>query len=566
MQALLQQLTPYQQQQVRQQCDAYRLTLVGKNVAADRMEQATFVFFRTMVEKLHEISRKGIPATKAGQPPPPPPSAQRPSAHPLAMQRGPQLVDKSEGLLGRLLSGQQPPVGLQDWVNRIFTSVNQTDWSSKGKAAQCVSDAIQQQIRSGELWRQNWVAFPLPPVRDLLSYTPGSFDPSRRVISIEPRQEVIDLERPSKARRTERPAVVARDDFIAFSPAAAIRADQGKAKAKGQRHSGLDAEEMAKRNERAQKYRQHLVEPSVSSPEIGGSVNVQFEFGADEEDLFEKTEQYAVIGTCKTLEKRYLRLTAAPDPALVRPEPVLAQWLAKLEKLWAKREKEWKYIEDQMRAIRQDLTVQNLRGPFTTRVYELNARWALESGDLGQFNQCQTQLKQLHATSSDLNTKAEFLAYRLLYYFFQNLRVDEQIFLNQLISTQELRTHLFIRFAMAVRSAATTNNFSKYFSLAKQARTGNSERVASNTKFLLQAFDARQNVSALIVLSRAVATPIAVTWLQELLDFESPQACSAFLAEHGAVMKSETHLDPKASFPVFSSSPLLMSSKLKLMG
>ena len=39
------------------------------------------------------------------------------------------------------------------------------------------------------------------------------------------------------------------------------------------------------------------------------------------------TVDYTVVGTCQELEKKYLRLTSAPDPRTVRPEPVLRKTL-----------------------------------------------------------------------------------------------------------------------------------------------------------------------------------------------------------------------------------------------
>jgi hypothetical protein len=40
------------------------------------------------------------------------------------------------------------------------------------------------------------------------------------------------------------------------------------------------------------------------------------------------------VGTCAALEKRYLRLTSAPDPASVRPDAVLRAAYAQLYSTW----------------------------------------------------------------------------------------------------------------------------------------------------------------------------------------------------------------------------------------
>ena len=601
IQSMLTSLVPFQQEQVRAQVAAYQSTLVSQRIPNEKIEKAVFEYWKTMVSYLysHSQGRGNLVAQAAPQRPSvvsqvsgnlrvfekqqfgvkktPPPPPHKPT-HPLSVKSSDfgsrpsqaQLVDKSEGLLGRLTLNKVLPVGLQDWVNRVYAAAEQGVWSCTPKAGEYVTDAVRLLMHTGDLERQNWVVFPVPAQSDLRKYVAGSYAIQREskkvVIDLDQQVEVAD--KPAKSRKlTKADSVIADGDYIPVSSA------PGKAKG-NKRAPALDKEELKKRNERAEKFKDHLIDSSLApvSPEV---VNVRYEFGNDEDEIFDKTEQYSVAGTCETMEKRYLRLTSAPDPSLVRPEPILRRWLTELESLWAHKKKEWKYIEDQMRAIRQDVTVQNLRGPFREQVYELNARWALESGDLGQFNQCQTQLKQLHAESESVSfdIKAEFLSYRLLYYFFQNLRVDEQIFLNKLVSQENLRNHPHIQFAMEIRNAAITNNFSKYFQLARiaQGRGGASNiryrgKPASHLRYVIRAFDSRQRVFALMVLCRAFATQISLAWIGNLLGFDSEIECRQFVLDNGAVMKDETALDPKASYNRLTESPLLISSKLKLMG
>ena len=603
VQSMLASLSPFQQEQVRIKVEAYRSSLIAQRYPPAQLANATHDFWRTMVTYLYEHSggrtsfqtatpqmgnSLSRPVVSTPAAPPPPPRAPHPlsvsssqpgyiqAAGKMISQSGPKtnFVDKSGGLVANLMRGSVMPVGLQDWANRLYYMVETQRPNLKPKADQLVTETIQSLSSSGQLWKMNWIVYPVPSLQQLASVGSPSvvIDLEEKPKSVSSRDFTQDFvpfgskpESTKKKRKSESSPV---SPVFVSPPAPLSSAHTASIK--------LNKEELRKRNERAKKFKDHLMDaPSASSTAASNTVitsAVQYEFGNDEEDVFEKTGQYSVVGTCKTLEKRYLRLTSAPDPVLVRPEPILSQWLDQLTKLWTKREKDWKYIEDQMRAIRQDLTVQNLRGSFTTRVYETNARWALESGDLGQFNQCQTQLKQLHQeTTTDLDTKCEFLSYRLLYYFLQSLRVDEQIFLSQILSADEsIRKHRYITFALSVRQHAATNNFVKYFELTNQARLG--ERGSpdfappSHMKYLLEAFESRQRVFCLMVLCKSFITQLSVSWLKDVLKFSSDDDCEEFVVTHGGVLKSNGIVDPKASFPKFSSSPLLISSKLNLMG
>lgn len=124
-------------------------------------------------------------------------------------------------------------------------------------------------------------------------------------------------------------------------------------------------------------------------------------------------DEHTVVGTSTKLEKPYLRLTSAPDPKTVRPLSTLVQTLELLKKKW-RTENNYGYICDQFKSMRQDLTVQRIKNEFTVKVYEIHARIALEMADLGEYNQCQSQLRGLYAHGIR-GSAMEFLAYRILY-------------------------------------------------------------------------------------------------------------------------------------------------------
>ena len=125
-------------------------------------------------------------------------------------------------------------------------------------------------------------------------------------------------------------------------------------------------------------------------------------------------DRHAVQGSCMKMEKKYFRLTGPPDPGAVRPPKVLRAALDRVIKLYRAGQCDIHYAEDQLKAMRQDVTVQHVKGSLPVRIYEAHARACLEHGNGGDFNQCQTQLKVLYAEGSP-GCVEEFIAYRVLY-------------------------------------------------------------------------------------------------------------------------------------------------------
>ena len=201
---------------------------------------------------------------------------------------------------------------------------------------------------------------------------------------------------------------------------------------------------------------------------LGGSQKV-----LDEEDF----EKMTVKGTCQILEKEYLRLTAPPRAELVRPQPILERHLENLKAERAMKEQRHDYLWfcSQFKAVRQDCTVQRIQDAFAVDVYETHARIALEEGDLNEYNQCQTQLKELYEKNSKnsdaMKNHEEFLAYRMLYYVFLSTNDSydggsSDLFKIMLsLTSDQMKHHPAIAHACKVREAVALGDYLSFFRL-----------------------------------------------------------------------------------------------------
>jgi SAC3 family protein LENG8/THP3 len=205
----------------------------------------------------------------------------------------------------------------------------------------------------------------------------------------------------------------------------------------------------------------------------------------------ERKDNGPIVGRSQKLEKNYFRLTSAPNPDDVRPLEVLKKTLELLKKKW-RAENNYAYICDQFKSLRQDLTVQHIKNEFTTSVYEYHARIALEKADTGEYNQCQTQLRELYKQNLG-GHPVEFKAYRILYLTYTCNQTDMNDVLSDLTPTDKKQPA--IKHALEVRSALALGNYHKFFKLYLT--------VPDMGAYLMDKFVGRERLAALAYICRS---------------------------------------------------------------
>ncbi|XP_068637776.1 SAC3 family protein A-like isoform X2 [Aristolochia californica] len=258
-----------------------------------------------------------------------------------------------------------------------------------------------------------------------------------------------------------------------------------------------------------------------------------------------------VKGTCQEIEKRYLRLTSAPDPATVRPGEVLEKALVMVQSS----NKNYLYKCDQLKSIRQDLTVQRIRNELTVKVYETHARLALEAVDLPEYNQCQSQLKTLYSEGIK-GCYMEFTAYSLLCVILHSNN-NRDLLSSMARLSVEAKGDEVVKHALEVRSAVTSGNYVLFFRLYKTA--------PYLSTCLMDLYVEKMRFDAVRCMSRSYRPTVPVAFIAQVLGFlhvataelndeketDRVEECEEWLRAHGASIildnNGEKQLDTKAS-------------------
>ena len=273
-------------------------------------------------------------------------------------------------------------------------------------------------------------------------------------------------------------------------------------------------EDPAKKKSRSERFKDHLMTDLASQRE-------------DEVDSCFSPTNKRFRGFSTDLEKPYLRLTSAPKATIVRPLKVLRQALEMVKQKYIGNE-DYAYACEQLKSIRQDLTVQSISNRFAAHVYETHARIALECGDLEEYNQCQSRLQDMKHKGV-LVSIDEFDCYRILHALFRDNKLELIGVLRQRANNNEFAAdRSAVQYSLQVVKAVRTGDTKAFFRLYSAA--------PHLSGYLMDYLVLKMRQLAYgKILKSNLTVPLVHVQLE--LGFETPKKCHKFLKEHGAVMR-----------------------------
>lgn len=276
-------------------------------------------------------------------------------------------------------------------------------------------------------------------------------------------------------------------------------------------------------------------------------------------------------GTCMSLEKPYLRLTTHPRPEAVRPLHVLKKSFEHIKTHYVETE-DFDWSNEQLKSLRQDLSVQGIRNNFALAVYETHARLVLEHGDMNEFNQCQSVITSMTIGVGSVGIKTashpkkskgkpyiacnsyehetylrqtrreadEFAAYRLLYALVQKDvggikkelgAASSLIPLDQLQKTHRCQGVSSCRHAVLVTKALIHSDYHMFFALY--------ENAPNLSGYLMDFLVHRVRISAYQRIVSSFRPTLSVEFFRETLNFADLEDTRRFLKQNNAIFVKE---------------------------
>ncbi|KAK9460963.1 SAC3/GANP/Nin1/mts3/eIF-3 p25 family-domain-containing protein [Lipomyces oligophaga] len=444
----------------------------------------------------------------------------------------------------------QWPDSLKNFVGRCFTLI---DPSQRGVLEKNLKDLITEAMQSDSLWSTDWDNHPLPiniPGQDKEFEKSRTIKNSDMKNNAESDSQEIDMTNRQDISNSTRSKRIGRWDQLpkeleenkSIEPIVLPKKKKTKQNSSDERLT-QDVERKAKR---AQRFERQSVTPNRNS------------YSPPSELLYiQDAEPEEFVGRSQTLEKRYLRLTSAPDPETVRPLYILHQTLELLKHKWSQ-EQNYAYICDQFKSMRQDLTVQHIRNEFTVNVYEIHARIALERSDLGEYNQCQTQLRALYSMGIP-GHPVEFLAYRILYLLHTRNRSDLNDVLIELTDSE--KADPAVTHALAVQQALMERDYHTFMKLYLTA--------PNMGGYVMDSFIGRERLMALEIICKAFRPSIGLNYVITELVFETEEAAIEFLVRNKLLQyydEQTRRLNTKDAYPTVQFVRMSAYKKIDIKG
>ncbi|KAK9458386.1 SAC3/GANP/Nin1/mts3/eIF-3 p25 family-domain-containing protein [Dipodascopsis uninucleata] len=450
-----------------------------------------------------------------------------------------QLDNSNESSKSQQTIGSWPD-SLKTYVNKCFAVATPSQRPAMEKN---LKNMISKSMHEQTLWSTDWSSLPLPT---------EIADDDTDVLEALRKDKGLQQERmnSTKSKRSDK-----WDQRSTSSDSKNSKStENAKSASKRKDNSAESLEELERKEKRLRRFENHTQSHKSDSSR---SLDEKYGLEYSPSPFTNNSESEQFVGRCTKLEKNYLRLTSAPDPETVRPLHILRKTLDLLKEKW-KKEQNYAYICDQFKSLRQDLTVQRIQNEFTVNVYEIHARIALEKGDLGEYNQCQTQLKSLYAKNIPGHPR-EFTAYMILYLLHTRNKADMNDLLIEL--TDDEKADLSIRHALQVYNAV---NDSDYHALMRLYL------IAPNMGgYVMDSFIERERLKALEIICKAFRPEVPLRFLTDEIGFDNDNVCYGFLEKYqlNAFLSSDTlKLRTKDALPYVQHHRLSAFKKIDIKG